>query len=575
MSEYNDGQYENAPRNSLYPESPLGRQSNGYPAPGTRRTPRYSRASNPSWVSNGMLSPHPPGSVSSRPLPAPSPPPSRGPGTIDFRPSYPTPSELDQEEEPEPYQPYAGQPMSEARSEREWEDQGEVEAMSIGPSANEERWTDGGGYDGPPQEQGHEQVFPEHEPYAYPLPPDEREPKPHGRAKNFVGGFVAGLRKLPKAVVKSHFYDRKATRKGAPGTEMSPGQSHFLPAYDDPGTTVLNPESVHYVQGMHMPGPGPAPQSPTELSYADPTRRSSQQRTSLSQHRASQRSSSHAHGSHAHASQAVVASIASSPRFRSPEPVDPLPASDYAKMDSPIRFAPPDDSFSTHIARVQNFFHELKNLPWTSERVALDYVPARSPRAHIGKAKPHGSWYTGVNQKGHQEIDLLAPAPVPARRGTIQSRSEASASIRSGGMRMQPDGRTPASYMTSPGGLLPSPGASSHGQGHQMMSYSYYFAPPQPLYVYQSPMTMPMAHGGTASSSSSGMSRSPEAHQAVPVYMMAGPPPGLIPSPPPAAHGTQHNQVNRAVSPQVSIQIPGRPTSHAQSRHSGTGTNSR
>ncbi|KAI0689207.1 hypothetical protein C8T65DRAFT_746274 [Cerioporus squamosus] len=436
--------------------------------------------------------------------------------------------------------------------------------MSIGPSANEEGWTDGGRYDsGAPQEQEQEQeqVFSEHEPYAYPVAPEEPEPKPRGRAKNFVGGFVSGLRRLPKAVVKSHFYDRKATRKGAPGTEMSPGQSHFLPAYDDPGFTVPNPESVHYVQGTDMPVP--APKSPTELSYADPTRRSSQQRTSLSQHRASQRSSSHAH-----ASQPLVASIASSPRFRSPEPVDPLPASDYAKMDSPIRFAPPDDSFSTHFTRVKNFLHELKDLPWTSERVALDYVPARSPRAHVGKAKPQGSWYTGVNQKGHQEIDLLAPATAPARRGTIQSRSDASAmSVRSA-MRMQPDGRTPASYMTSPGGLIPSPGASSHGQGQHMMSYSYYFAPPQPLYVYQSPMTTPMAHQGTASSSSSsGMS--PEAHQAVPVYMMAGPPPGLIPHPPPAVHAAQHNQANRAVSPQVSMHMPGRPTSH-----SGTGTSS-
>ena len=44
MSDYNDGQYRDT---NLYPEAPLGRQSNGYTA---RRTPRYSRASNQSWV---------------------------------------------------------------------------------------------------------------------------------------------------------------------------------------------------------------------------------------------------------------------------------------------------------------------------------------------------------------------------------------------------------------------------------------------------------------------------------------------------------------------------------------------
>ena len=565
MSDYNDGQYRDT---SLYPESPLGRQSNGYTA---RRTPRYSRASNQSWVSNGMLSAHPPGSsTGSRPLPVPSPPPSRGP--MDFRPSYPAPSELEQEPAQGPYPPYPGQPNSEPRSDREWEEQGEVEAMSIGASANEDGWAGRpdyqGAYEGAPQPQ--EQALPENTSYAYSMVPDqpeyepqpEFEPQPKGRAKHFVGGFISGLRRLPKAVAKSHFYDRKATRRGAPGTEMSPGQSHFLPAYDDPGVTVTNPESVHYVQGVQMPDP--TPKSPTEISYANQTRRSSQQRTSASQHPASQRSSSQPRASHA-----LVASIASSPRFRSPEPVDPLPASDYAKMDSPIRLAPPDDSFKTHFTRVQNFFHELKNLPWTSDRVALDYVPAASGRAHVGKSKPHGSWYDAVNQRGHQEIDLLAPATVPARRGTIQSRSEGSASLRSA-TRMQQDGRTPASYMTSPGGLMSSPGASSHGQGHQMMSYSYYFAPPQPLYVYQSPMAMPMHHGGTESSSSSGASRLPEAQQAVPVYMMAGPPPGLIPSPPPVVHASPRSHASRATSPQVSIQIPGRPTSHAQSRHSGT-----
>ena len=85
-------------------------------------------------------------------------------------------------------------------------------------------------------------------------------------------------------------------------------------------------------------------------------------------------------------------------------------ASDYAKMDSPIRFAPPDDSFSVHVTRVRKFFRELKDLPWTSERVAVDYVPAKSSRAHTGKAKPKGSWYS-INKL--QDIDLLAPAPAP------------------------------------------------------------------------------------------------------------------------------------------------------------------
>lgn len=445
--------------------------------------------------------------------------------------------------------------MSEPRDDRDWEPE---ENMTIGQSMNEDEYSYAD-YPGPPMQ---EQYIPENDPHAFRVFPREPEPQPEikhkGRTKQFVGGFVSGLRRLPKAVVKSTFYDRKATRKGAPGTEQESGPSHFLPAYDDPGTTVSNPENVHYVQALEMPA---EPKPPTELSYADATRPSSQQRVSeqrVSQVRSSRRTSSPAPS---------ASLIGSSPRFRpanEPEVVDPVLASDYRKMEPPIRFAPPEESIREQLSRAKNWFHELKTLPWTSDRVAQDYVPARSSRAHVGKAKPAGSWYT-VNK--HQDVDLLAGGGLgSARTAPLRlPRSEASASVRSG-HRPPLEGRTPASYMTSPA-LFPSPGASSHGQGQHAISYSYYFAPPQPLYVYQSPMTSPMVHHATDSSSTS---MSPEAHQAVPVYMMAGPPPGLIPSPPPAIHAAQHNQANRAASPPPA-HIPSRRHSRL-SRNSGSNT---
>ncbi|KAI0372642.1 hypothetical protein BV20DRAFT_36100 [Pilatotrama ljubarskyi] len=553
MSDYNDsGAYKDTPHNSFYPDpsQAQGRPPSGYPPSSVgRRAPRYSRATAPSWVSNGMLSQPPfagpPSTAGSRPLPVPSPTPSRG--VSDFRPQYPSPSEVG--EEPQAYnrpQSYGRQQDPEAE---DWEP--ETERMTISPSIDED-------YIYGHHQQADPRTVPEyerahgHEPrqdsfYDPIAPPEQRKPK---KKNNFVGGFVASLRKLPQAVVRSHFYDRKSTRKGAPGTEQPTGPSHYLPAYDEPGVTVADPASVHYVEGVAIP---PGPRSPSQVSYADPTRPPSGTR--------SQRYSSQSNPN--------SALRAGTPRIRTTPPatpvlVSPHPASDYAKMDSPVRFAPPDDSFSAHITRAKDFIHELKALPWTSSRVALDYIPTQSSRARIGKAKQAGSWYTGVGP--HQDIDLLGSArPAPRR---LRS-EDGGASMRSGArIAIAHDGRTPASFVTSPG-LMPSPGISSHGQGQQAVSYSYYFAPPQPLYVYQSPMTTPATNAViTDSPHSSSSSSRQEAAQAVPVYMMAGPPPGLIPTPPPAAHPPTHHGTGASLN----APPPGLPVASISSHHSHSGS---
>ncbi|KAI0351883.1 hypothetical protein OH77DRAFT_838125 [Trametes cingulata] len=558
MSDYNDsGAYKDTPHNSFYPDpsQAQGRPPSGYPPSSTgRRAPRYSRAPAPSWVSNGMLTSPPPfagppSTAGSRPLPVPSPTPSRGISS-DFRPQYPSPSELG--EEPQSYQrpqSYGRQHDPEAD---DWEP--ETERMTISQSFEEEDYNYGSGN----RQQAESQTVPEYEEQVHrheprqdtfydPIAPPE-QPKPK-KKNTFVGGFVASLRKLPQAVVKSHFYDRKSTRKGAPGTEQPTGPSHYLPAYDDPGVTVTDPASVHYVEGVTIP---PGPRSPSQISYADATRPPS------GTQRYSGQSAPHS------------AMRANSPRIRTTPPatpvlVSPHPASDYAKMDSPVRFAPPDDSFNAHITRVKDFLHELKALPWTSSRVALDYIPTQSSRARVGKAKQAGSWYTGVGP--HQDIDLLGSArPAPRR---LRS-EDGGASMRSGArVAIAHDGRTPASFVTSPG-LMPSPGMSSHGQGQHAVSYSYYFAPPQPLYVYQSPMTAPATNAVITDSPESSLSSSRhEAAQAVPVYMMAGPPPSLIPTPPPAAHPPAHNQATRA-SPNPPP--PGLPVAPIASHHSQSGS---
>ncbi|KAI0334612.1 hypothetical protein GY45DRAFT_1121515 [Cubamyces sp. BRFM 1775] len=542
MSDFNDsGAYRDpTPHNSFYPDSSQGRPTSGYPpSSGGRRAPRYSRATNASWVSNGIgngvLSPPlhqgPPSTAGSRPLPVPSPPPSRG--ASDFRPQYPSPSDAGYGPES-----YRGQEPE------EWEP--ETERMTIGPSEEE--------YPSASHPPGQLHSLPEyaqhgpeqHQDSFYdPMAPAEPERKPEPKRKTtFVGGFIAGLRKLPKAMVKSSLYDRKATRKGAPGTELETGPSHYLPAYDDPGVTVADPSSVHYVEAVGVPT---SPASHSQRSYADNSRPTS-----------NSRSQRYSNMSVPHSLRPTSPRIVTTPQPMSPVLVNPAPASDYAKMDSPVRIAPPDDSFSAHVTRVKDFLHELKSLPWTSSRVALDYVPTQSSRARVGKAKQSGSWYTGVGP--HQDIDLLGSGRLAPR----QLREDGGASIRSAGARIAiaHDGRTPASFVTSPG-LMPSPGMSSHGQGQHPMSYSYYFAPPQPLYVYQSPMTTPATNPVLMESPAPQPPPSPG--QAVPVYMMAGPPPGLIPTPPPAVLTPGHGQGAR-VSPNPLP--PGLPVSQVPSHHS-------
>ncbi|KAI0817012.1 hypothetical protein BC628DRAFT_1096173 [Trametes gibbosa] len=546
MSDYDSVAYKDTPHNSFYPDSSQGRPPSGYP-PSSRRAPRYSRPSNQttSWVSNGMLSPPPfagpPSTAGSRPLPVPSPTPSRG--MSDFRPHYPSPSELGeaphshrsgpvdpepeewdlgQSEEDYSYNPY---PAAQHQDTPEYESQGHGQGA---PQYDDQR-------DSGIQAQPHQDSF--YDPISLdPAPEPETKPK----KRTFVGGFVAQLRKLPHAVIRSHLYDRKATRKGAPGTEQMTGPSHYLPAYDDPGVTVAHPESMHYVEAVEVPT---SPRSASQVSYMDASRPAS-----------GVRSQRHSAQSNPHS-----AILVGSPRLRpgpSPVLVHPHPASDYAKMDSPVRFTAPDDSFGAHVTRVKGFVHELKALPWTSSRVALDYLPAQQARARVGKAKQGGSWYTGVGP--HQDIDLLGSARPSSRR----LRSEDGQSVR---IAVGHDGRTPASFVTSPG-LIPSPGMSSHGQGQQGVSYSYYFAPPQPLYVYQSPMTSPAHNQHPLTDTSSSSSRQREAPaQAVPVYMMAGPPPGLIPTPPPAALTPGHHQVNRT-SP--NSPPPGLPVAQVASHHS-------
>ena len=571
MADHNDTSYSPPPSNGYADASPFGPPSS--PHPTSPRRNRYTHASVASWTSepframNGMspppiMSPRIPSSAGSRPLPVPS---SYSRATSDLQVAHSPPSEVDIT--PRPFFT-----MTQASDDRDWEPE---EAMTIGsPSEEGYSYREGQEQQPPPEEQmlvddsydNSRHIIslddPNGEPIALLSEPGPNNAPASGR-KPFVGGFMATLTRPLKAVAKSSLFDRGATRKGAPGTAHSTGDSHFVPApaYDEPGA------HVSYIPPMDMSA---AQKPPTELPYSEePSRR-------LSLARSARRASSQVQSPRSVMSHSIPPDT---PRFMSEAAVLAHPdfASDYAKMEPPP--GPPDDSFSAHITRARNFFTELKNLPWVSDRIALDYRPTQSSRARVGKNKVSGSWYT----RKHQDLDLLAPGPGSARQATIHLRSDAGHSTapsthsRSTSRAHQhglqggpPQMRTPLSFMTSPA-TLPSPGASSHGQGAHAMSFSYYFAPPQPLYVYSSPMASPLppvAEGSQASSSSPGMPQHPHP-QAVPMYVMSGLPPGLVPATPPPPVAQVPRSHARATSPTSGVP-PTQRSSH--SRHSGSNT---
>jgi hypothetical protein len=131
--------------------------------------------------------------------------------------------------------------------------------------------------------------------------------------------------------------------------------------------------------------------------------------------------------------QSALRSALGSPRvadqLASPEPVEVMPASDYDKMSSAFHTAPSEFStFGSYWECIQQFWHELVDLPWMSTRVTADYIPGESPRSRYIRYRqrhpqqnleatgvPPDSWYAPA--KGHQALDLLEGGPAPRYEG--------------------------------------------------------------------------------------------------------------------------------------------------------------
>ncbi|KAH7910207.1 hypothetical protein BJ138DRAFT_1153468 [Hygrophoropsis aurantiaca] len=361
-----------------------------------------------------------------------------------------------------------------------------------------------------------------------------------GESRNFVGGFVNGLRRLPKIMSKGRLRDRKNPRQHTTNTidlDRDP-----LPRYQS--NDQLNFEQplsdVQYVEGMDMPSVEIAPEHPVSprIPMNGPANGNGNTNPSTPGDMRRERltlSAVHEHSYEQHDNNPGSSSSAlrtphhtfhpSAEAIRSPVLASPKPGSDFAKMESPIR-APSDTSIGTQFVRVQRFVRELNELPWVSSRVAVEYKPGESSRAKYRRqrdSKPSASWY---NTRHDRSLDLLAGPPSARVLPHYYHHQQYPGYVPGSSANLlyqYPHGNR---SHTPSGESPPSQQGSTDSHGNPLYPYGYpaaYVA--QPLFMYPSGIPPPGV------SSPENGANPPEMHQARPVYLLTTSPTTLL-SPP-------------------------------------------
>src|SRR6266403_4959 len=292
------------------------------------------------------------------------------------------------------------------------------------------------------------------------------ESRGQGR-RRFVGGFIRGLRKIPKAMRRG-FSPNKRELPTPPGLayhgspydspyidDIEPHESEAAPPYDAPSDHVEG--DLRYTDGINMPAEfgssaSPsltashihAPRSESQLTYqslTNPPARHISQHGSLHHTQRSSPPRTVRNPDPPSPTDDSGTANANSPPFEQPplemEPApasrtlhlsplaparrptvtvqsptgspvyfDPPPTEDYAGMDmDSLAGESPEPSMPTQLSRIARFFRDLRDLPWISPNVTVDFDPADAERARYAHARgPGKSWYTGHLQ----DLDLLA-----------------------------------------------------------------------------------------------------------------------------------------------------------------------
>ena len=372
--------------------------------------------------------------------------------------------------------------------------------------------------------------------------------------RNFVGGFVNGLRRLPKVMSKSRLRDHgKSERQGIGGTAASTIETGriALPRYTGPsmsGIATSNSDDIPTVERLETSprassvSPRPRHGNPADSDASIDARRERLMLSAVHEHSFEQLHPAlrpprpHSRSDTSNSSrppferEGDVPNAMSTPiladasiHVSSPILAEPQPSADFMKMDSPIR-PPPAESVRSQIARASKFVRDLSNLPWiASSGVSSIYIPGEATTRRYSRPihKNKGSsWYTSRAK----QLDLFAG---PSTTGLIPSQHPPTS------VPGQPQSIMPAPFIlgssanllfsqpvhTGGGGgsgsRSPShegpPSTDSHGSQPQMLAPAYVA---QPLFVYPSGLPQP---GGP-----------PEAQIPRPVYMLANSPPHFM-----------------------------------------------
>ncbi|KAF8189566.1 hypothetical protein K438DRAFT_948585 [Mycena galopus ATCC 62051] len=288
--------------------------------------------------------------------------------------------------------------------------------------------------------------------------------------KGFVGGFVSGLRRLPRALVRTRRPRRgtlhtDAETEGTEGTGMT---GNTLPQYvSNPTTPVVPNAGVAFAQHnadagrrrhpsfrivppeedeAAQQGPiviGGDPQQerggggdPSMLEFPQTPLENPYDRETASVH--GRGAATPAAATSPRLSRADDHLIVPSPDADTDEPVSvqahPLPTEDYRRMSAAdaahpqsrttlnsTAFTSESPSFSTELNGIHRFFNALHGLPWiAAERITADYVPKLY-------TKPAVSWYHPKGESAAADAartrDVAVSAASPASPPSPRSRS--------------------------------------------------------------------------------------------------------------------------------------------------------
>src|SRR3984957_20327772 len=416
------------------------------------------------------------------------------------------------------------------------------------------------------------------------------------KARRFVGGFVNGLRRFPKAIRSGTRLQRKQERHDTDDTEV-PTDTLVPPRNST--TDYAGPSNiVQYVEAVEMPVEAPAIPPPSHISHHPPPSTPSAIHSSVpvSRVHSQQVSTSHepvevptiptpshvSHHSHhpthsAFPSSAPVSRVHSQQASAShggaaalpggefhhpttvevgestttsPVLVEPLRAFDYAKMN------PHRTSVRSQVFNLHRFFRDLKDLPWISNRITTDYVPGDTRNDRRKKyVKPSSSWYKDPHR---QSLDLLSsgssstsspPRSTYSRpMTTTTSHSYPPADNSHNRRAPRHHHRRPRSHSHD----IPRPPPP---HSHNCPVYPFHFPPysysPQPLFVMQPPASRSASPQRESDQPQAG--GFPDIRQAVPIYMVSptSPNPLVVPE-----AGKHHHHPHIHPYP---ISVPGHP----------------